>query len=543
MGAWGEMRAWGGQLGRYSLYDRIAAGGMASIHLGRLRSEFGFTRTVAIKRLHPQFAADQEFVAMFLDEARLAARVRHTNVVPILDVQAMDGELFLVMDYITGESLSQLFAKVHGRGEKVPPEILSAILIGALYGLHAAHEATSDAGEPLRIVHRDISPHNILVGIDGTARVADFGIAKAAGRLQETASGDVKGKLLYMAPEQLASQAVDRRADVYSAGVVAWEGLTGRRLFGGAHDPVQLALLVAMGNIAAPSTLAPEVPAALDAVVTKALSTNAELRYPTAAAFAEAIEAVIPPASSRRVGEWVANVAESALLGRAQMLEAIERSSDMGDSSLGGVLAAIRSSSSGLTRATTGSGPAPASARPEDADLSRSKVNVTLSNAPAGRGGHQRTIFGVALLVGALFVVVASFSRPPAPAPSPTLAAPPGAYSLPPWPVKLVDPPFNSEASHAEGRTEPHAPAPAISGSAVSESTTPRPSLLPTSSPRPARHTTAPLAAPTGEPVSAARPNATTSAADASVAPVPDPCANPYYFEGGIKKIRAECIH
>src|SRR5215472_14990567 len=168
MGAGGTSS--GAQLGRYALHERIAAGGMASIHLGRLVNDVGFSRTVAIKRLHPQYAENREFVAMFMDEARLAARVRHANVVPILDVQAADGELFLVMDYIVGESLSQLFATVHGRGERVPHDILSAILAGALFGLHAAHEATSDNGEPLRLVHRDVSPHNIIVGTDGAAR-------------------------------------------------------------------------------------------------------------------------------------------------------------------------------------------------------------------------------------------------------------------------------------------------------------------------------------------------------------------------------------
>ena len=197
-------------LGRYLLYGEIASGGMATVHFGRLMGVVGFSRTVAIKRLHPHYARDPEVVTMFLDEARLAARIRHPNVLPTIDVVAADGEVFLVMEYVQGVPLSHLVQAATEQGRRVPPRIVSSILVDALNGLHAAHEATNERGEPLRLVHRDVSPQNIMVGADGVARVLDFGVAKAMGRLQTTRDGQVKGKLAYMAPEHLAGREVSR---------------------------------------------------------------------------------------------------------------------------------------------------------------------------------------------------------------------------------------------------------------------------------------------------------------------------------------------
>ncbi|HEV8244207.1 MAG TPA: serine/threonine-protein kinase, partial [Polyangiaceae bacterium] len=184
-------------IGRYTLYGEIASGGMATVHVGQLSGPEGFSRTVAIKLLHKQYAKDPNFVDMFLDEARLAARIRHPNVVSTLDVVRVEDELFVVMDYVHGESLAHLVRAASVDGGHVPPRIASAILVGALLGLHAAHEATDGKGKPLSIVHRDVSPQNILVGIDGVARVADFGVAKAASRVHTTQGGEIKGKISY----------------------------------------------------------------------------------------------------------------------------------------------------------------------------------------------------------------------------------------------------------------------------------------------------------------------------------------------------------
>src|SRR5262245_13924051 len=220
-------------VGRYAVYNEIASGGMATVHVGRLIGPVGFARTVAIKRLYAHYAKDPQFVAMFLDEARLAARILHPNVVQTLDVVPSEGDLFLVMEYVAGESLARLLFASYEQKRSIPPEVVSSIMVGMLHGLHAAHEAKSERGEPLNLVHRDVSPQNVLVGIDGIARVLDFGIAKAALRASSTPGGRMKGKLAYMSPEQLAGVGVDRRADLFSAGIVLWEALTGEQLFVG----------------------------------------------------------------------------------------------------------------------------------------------------------------------------------------------------------------------------------------------------------------------------------------------------------------------
>jgi serine/threonine protein kinase len=170
-------------VGRYVMSDEFAAGGMATVHIGRLLGPVGFARTVAIKRLHPHFAKDPEFVAMLLDEARLAARIRHPNVVPTLDIVVEKGELLVVMDYVQGESLGRLAKGSFKKGAPIPLGIVASVMAGALYGLHAAHEAKSEQGAPLCVIHRDVSPQNIMVGLDGVARVLDFGVARAVGRI------------------------------------------------------------------------------------------------------------------------------------------------------------------------------------------------------------------------------------------------------------------------------------------------------------------------------------------------------------------------
>lgn len=310
-------------LGRYALHAELASGGMATVHIGRLMGPVGFARTVAIKRLHAHFAKDPEFVSMFLDEARLAGRIRHPNVVPVLDVVAEQGELFLVMDYIHGDSLSKLLRQVREQGERMPLGVAVSILAGALQGLHAAHETTNDQGEPLEIVHRDISPQNIMVGADGITRVADFGIAKAAGRAQSTQDGQLKGKLCYMAPEQLAQRPVDRRTDVYSASVVLWEALTGQRLFQ-ADEPAALVMRILQGNRTKPSKINPDVPPALDAIVMKGLTPNPNLRFQTAREMAFALEDACPPTTPARVGAWVEQVVAESLKARNVKVAEIE---------------------------------------------------------------------------------------------------------------------------------------------------------------------------------------------------------------------------
>jgi serine/threonine-protein kinase len=270
---------------------------MASVHIGRLVGPVGFLRTVAIKRLHPQYAKDPSFVDMFLDEARLAARIRHPNVVSTLEIVSMEDELFLVMDYVHGESIGRLVRAANDAGTRLPPRVVSSIMVGALLGLHAAHEATNELGQPLHIVHRDVSPQNILVGIDGVARVADFGVAKAASRVHTTRGGDVKGKISYMAPEQLLQEEIDRRTDLYGASIVLWEALVGRRMFPLGDIGSAVARLLQNVPPEPPSKYAPDIPPALDALVLKGLARRREDRFATAREMAQALELAMPPAS------------------------------------------------------------------------------------------------------------------------------------------------------------------------------------------------------------------------------------------------------
>jgi serine/threonine-protein kinase len=313
-------------VGRYAIFDRIAAGGMAAVHVARLAGEGGFARTVAVKRLHPQFALDPEFVAMFLDEARLAARIRHPNVVAAVDIVNGDGELFLVMEYVEGESLSTLLRIARETGRPVPTDLAAGILAQALQGLHAAHEAKSDLGEPLDIVHRDVSPQNVLVGTDGVVRVLDFGVAKALGKLHTTREGQLKGKLGYLAPEQVMGHPVTRRSDVFAAGVVLWEALAGQRLFS-AESEGNVLRRIMDGVVESPSLHAEGIPPSVEAVVMRALAREPAERFDTAQAMAEALESATPLATTRAIGQWLRELAGGRLEERARVIAAIEGSS------------------------------------------------------------------------------------------------------------------------------------------------------------------------------------------------------------------------
>jgi serine/threonine-protein kinase len=222
----------GGTLGRYRLLFRIAAGGMAEVYVGAQRGERGFRKLVAIKRMLPHLGTDEHFVQMFLDEARIAADINSPHVVPTLDLGVDENDApFLVMELIVGLSLAQLLRSVFARSERIPTPIALELLAQAADGLHDAHEARSATGVPLGIVHRDISPQNVLIGTDGRARITDFGVARALNRLTRTNTGELKGKFAYFSPEQANAAELDARADVFALGVVAWETFAAARLF------------------------------------------------------------------------------------------------------------------------------------------------------------------------------------------------------------------------------------------------------------------------------------------------------------------------
>jgi serine/threonine-protein kinase len=262
---------------------------MATVYLARLSGVGGFQRLVAIKRLHPHLAREPEFIEMFLEEARLAARIHHPNVVPILEIGQAHG-YYIVMEYVEGDTLGRLLARSAQTGARLPTKVGLRVFIDMLAGLHAAHELQDDNGNALGIVHRDVSPQNVLVGVDGSSRLSDFGVARATSKLSTTRTGQLKGKLAYMAPEQARGlKDIDRRADIFAAGIVLWEVLTCRRLFKGDGEADTLNRVV-NEPIPPVRSVAPAVPAALEAVVARALERDRSKRYETAAEFADALE-------------------------------------------------------------------------------------------------------------------------------------------------------------------------------------------------------------------------------------------------------------
>jgi len=277
---------------RYELMGEIASGGMASVYLARVTGVGGFQRLFALKRLHPHLQGEKEFVQMFIDEARLAAGIHHPNVVPILEVgTSPHAGYYLVMEYIEGETFARMLARASAQRERVPEGVVIRVVLDMLHGLHAAHELRDESGGPAGVVHRDVSPQNLLVGVDGIGRITDFGVARAASRLNSTRAGQLKGKIAYMAPEQaMGSEHLDRRADVFAAAVVLWEGLAHKRLFKAETEAATLARVIAE-QIPQLRVAAPQVPDSVANVVMRALDRDLERRYSTCAEFADALEA------------------------------------------------------------------------------------------------------------------------------------------------------------------------------------------------------------------------------------------------------------
>ena len=294
------------RVGRYEILAEIAKGGMATVYLARAQGMAGFERLFAAKILHAHLASEQSFVHMLLDEARLAAAIRHPNVVGIVDIVESSRGPVLVMEFVDGPSLRDIQRAVDGA---LPLAVVLRIMLDALAGLHAAHQLVDGAGRHMKLVHRDVSPHNIVVDVEGVTRLTDFGIAHAAERLQATATITLKGKLGYVAPDQVLNLPVDARSDVYSAGVVLWEALTGVRLHQGKHDAAVLASIM-KGTLPRPSEVRPNVPSSIDEVCMRALAKDRDQRLLSAAAMASALQAAadaaeVTIASRQQIGEIV----------------------------------------------------------------------------------------------------------------------------------------------------------------------------------------------------------------------------------------------
>ena len=280
-----------GTLGRYRLLVGLGRGGMAVVHLAVMHGQGGFNKLLVIKQINEQFTVDPEILGMFLDEARLAARLSHPNVVQTNEV-GQDGERhYLTMEYLDGQPLNRILWRMNGRGG-LPLGLHLRVIADVLGGLHYAHELADYDGAPLGVVHRDVTPHNVFVTYDGTVKVVDFGIAKARDSATHTKVGIIKGKIAYMAPEQARGEPVDRRADIFAAGVMLWEALTGMRPWKGQSELTILKKLLA-GEFPSARAINPEIPARLEAILLKALAPDRKDRYATAAAFQADIEAYL----------------------------------------------------------------------------------------------------------------------------------------------------------------------------------------------------------------------------------------------------------
>jgi serine/threonine-protein kinase len=480
-------------LGRYKLFDKIGAGGMATVHLGRLVGPVGFARTVAIKRMRSDAVTDPEFVSMFLDEARLAARIHHPNVVPTLDVVSAAGELFIVMEYVRGESLARLLQASKLADERVPVDVAVTLMVGVLHGLHAAHEAKDERGELLELVHRDVSPHNILVGLDGVPRLLDFGIAKAVGRAQTTQNGQLKGKLSYMAPEQLTGGRVTRQTDVFAASIVLWETLAGCRLFQGDNEG-QSVERVLSGRVVPPSRHA-DLPPALDAVVLRGLSVEPADRYPTARDMALALEEALPLAAPSKIGRWVEALAKETLRWHDERVAEIQSGVDDDETA------------AGMTQ------------------------RQVLSDSPAASGGSPgraasferrpvlRQAWPLAIAIGLVAILLVVFESRQSP--KPPLSERPGAGATPaPTAAPSVAP-----AAAAADSARPD------TSLAVNDAPAPRPSPPPRAARAPA---------PPPGPASARSSGVASAAPSATSAPACDP---PWFFdERGLRIFKKECL-
>jgi serine/threonine protein kinase len=271
--------------GRYKLLCRFATGGMANIYLARLEGSVGFEKFVAIKRIHDHLGDNEEFIQMFVDEARLCARITHPNVAQVIELGTIGGSHFIAMEYVEGEPLSAVM-----RRTRPPLTHCARIIASAAAGLHAAHELRDQKGLLINVVHRDVSPQNILVAYDGSVKLVDFGVARARTNLHTTTAGQVKGKYAYMAPEQIAIEPViDRRTDVFALGVVLYEISTAHRLFKSTSDAATIAKVQEM-NIPPPSRVMKDYPAGLESIVLKALSREKEDRFQTADEMEDALE-------------------------------------------------------------------------------------------------------------------------------------------------------------------------------------------------------------------------------------------------------------
>jgi serine/threonine-protein kinase len=526
----------GQRIGQYELIAHLRSGGMAMLFLAKQSGAAGFTREVAIKIVNPGLAEDSQFRTMFLDEAMLSSRIQHPNVVHVEELGEYQGSHYLVMEYVHGCSLSQLQRQLVGRGRRLSPAFATRIAMHVAEALHAAHETRDDQGRALGVVHRDVSPENILLAYAGHVKLIDFGIAKAYGRKHKTQEGLLKGKFRYMSPEQAYGKPIDRRTDIYQLGIVLWEMLTLKRLFDAETD-VDLLAQVRDPRIPAPSALVQRIPPRLDAAVMAALDPNPDKRPPDAQAFARMLARGVPEAHEVDSGALSALVVAAMHEHRqrersnfpAQVYERLEQqvntlqivanasaaqpvigkytlehTAPYGSDSRDGASAqrkvpqarSTQSEAHGVARAPAPRSPqAPLAARDEGPRKRRlvrlaSEIRTTITRM-AGEGVRERRMLGLAVggaigFAGALaLMTLALRDRPkalPPPVPVPS-ARVPQAPALAPQAVELPEA-APREASRDAGPNALEAPS-AIVAPARSERTEPVQSQAPAPSARP----------------------------------------------------------
>jgi len=308
-------------LGRYRVVDEIGVGSTASVHLARMDGPGGFQKWVAIKRLHPHLAKDDELVQMFLDEARIGAGILHENVVRVFDLGKDDNTYWIAMEYLHGELLREVMRCAEERGLRLTSELAARICSDAAEGLHAAHELRRKNGQLLGLVHRDVTPHNLFLTYDGHAKLFDFGTTKVADRLSSTRPGMLKGTLAYMSPEQVRGAELDRTTDIFSLGVVLWELTTNQRLFWMDTDLDTLEKVQAC-VVPPPSSIVKDYPIELESVVMKALAKRRQDRFQTARELSDALRKFLVPRTASAGPEEVAQFVHQVFADQIQKRDA-----------------------------------------------------------------------------------------------------------------------------------------------------------------------------------------------------------------------------
>ena len=445
------------RIGRYEVLLPIASGGMGTVYLARSRGVGGFEREVALKVMHAHLREEEHFATDLIEEAKLAVRIKNPHVVQVLDVGEDPHGVFLVMEYIEGESLAGLQRASRKLDEPLPVPIGIRILADALLGLHAAHELRDASGELLGLVHRDFSPQNIIVGVDGISKLTDFGVAKARTRLSHTATGLVKGKIHYMSPEQARTETIDRRCDVWAGGVMVWETVAGRRLYKERSDASILLKLITEPPPRL-RTVRRDIPQSLEDVVHHALATDPSARCGSAKDFADgllsAADALGGVASSDEVAAYVREISGANLKKRReQIVEVIKLRQEIKTIARESTVDADELSTS------PAAGTALLDTPPGDGDDDLDDTTLALPDIPGPKEEEQtqvthsspaitpppspRTVRAIGLIAGAAVLGTAAyvFTRPPA---TPPIAAAPPAISTPLTPAPTDTPPSSN---------------------------------------------------------------------------------------------------